>query len=328
MTDWRDKKLAGSKKIAVCIYGQHRLGDHLLPFLRDAYDFSDHGYDTEFFCSIKEYLEFNEWTRPDTTVNEDYRMSNDEIEEQLNKYFHIKDINFISKDTDELLTHSHTAMTLGMADAILLKNKYESEYNLVYDLVFYQRTDSMFNDINIPRHVIKWFDQATLCDVATLQCSNNPKFWIADHLDHRKFMSDNTKPPYTGIQDLFMVSNSLAADAFAYEIMNALSYTPKHLKYTEQIQYPVVDRKNPHFTIIDTLHNIRCGLIKLSSVLNWNRELEYYHYNFTVVRDNFDLDKDPYDLSTFQAHHNQHAAFWLANGDTEWFLQCVESDNQ
>ena len=79
MTDWRDQKIPSSKKIAVCIYGQHRISDYLMPFLRDAYDFSDLGYETEFFCSVKEYLEFNTGNRPADAPVVDLHMSNDEI---------------------------------------------------------------------------------------------------------------------------------------------------------------------------------------------------------------------------------------------------------
>jgi len=140
------------KNIAICMYGQYRTGDACLEYIKKFYQAKNVNID--FFCSLKPYETtytrhaYNK-KRGNPNILIPSHLNDDAIAYQTaqiqNTYKPKKFEVFESKYENMLMDINnsivHSKVLSGWAETVMLKQQYEAENNISYDLVIMQRYD-------------------------------------------------------------------------------------------------------------------------------------------------------------------------------------------
>jgi hypothetical protein len=154
---WRDEQLQDSrikiKNVAVCMYGQYRTGDACIESIKQFYKMD--GINVDFFCSLKEYE--TTYTRHKYNKEKfDYEYAKDQqhlpedavkyqtkqiLEHYKPKKFKLYTTEYENELRDIKKSILQSKVLAGWTEVIMLKQKYEAEADITYDLVVMQRYD-------------------------------------------------------------------------------------------------------------------------------------------------------------------------------------------
>jgi len=149
----QNESIIDIKNVAICMYGQYRTGDACLEYIKKFYQATNVNID--FFCSVKEYetsytrLEYNKKTLGITDHFDARPLDNTTIEYQSNQiqtHYQPKKFEVYKTKNESVLLdmkHSilHSKVLMAWTESIMLKQQYEAENNITYDLVIMQRYD-------------------------------------------------------------------------------------------------------------------------------------------------------------------------------------------
>ncbi len=302
------------KRVAVCLYGQVRIGTYLLPWIKHVYDLSSQGVEVDFFVSIKDINSYI--NDPTYKVGSSQHINTADIINKIKDTLNIDHVNVITNEQDKIASHSYAPHCTAIFDVILQKQKQEMINHFNYDFVFMQRFDSMFLPINYPLQVIKWLRHLDIHSYKKSTDSFNFNFILAENCIYENvFLS---KICYV-IQDLMMSGTSFAWDIVATKLAFNFSTTTKELKYTEEYSKAIPRQMDPHMTLTDAIHKAGVDIHPL--IRPYTFESPWYigkdnseHITYTVIRDSFDLTLDPFDVATFIKFQKEWSNYVINKG--------------
>jgi hypothetical protein len=285
-----------NKRMAVCLYGQYRIGDYLLSWIKHVYDLSKFDIHVDFFVSIKEFNSYNPYTRHDIkSVDDLYEFNSEEARLGIyNILPNVRKFNIIPRDIDYNAMHSNTPVSSGIFDSLMLKQEYELENDIEYDFVFMQRFDCQFMPFDLPNLIVEFLNGLTLHDYMKITTSTNFNFIMANLIP-----PTTLDPPFRQIQDLFMFGTNSAWDNVAAEIPNIFSSNTPEFKYKDIYHRPIVYRRNAHTTLYEAMISAHVEILPIGTIYTHNNIHEYETIKYNVIRDTFDLTLDPFDSDTF-----------------------------
>ena len=134
--------------VAICMYGQWREGDVCAPYIKEFFRSDDSNVHVDYFCSVKDY---------DLHGNFDYEFVQHDTATLLDKihnYYNPKHA-VITNDALDCNYNYHGKKYVSMTDAIMLKRKYELQYDFTYDIVILTRYDTLIRPLEYFRNLIK-----------------------------------------------------------------------------------------------------------------------------------------------------------------------------
>ena len=249
------------RNIAVCMYGQYRTGDACLKYIKDFYSLgSDSNVNVDFFCSLKPYE--TTYTRHihNEATNKDY-MQQDQLSEsavdhqrkQIYKYYNPKKFKVFEKEYEDQLKHidatiMHSKVLSAWTEAVMLKQEYEAENNMSYDLVIMQRYDVILWptwSFRAILHKMNGISVAERMSLATAE-KNILMFQPIDFL-----RPANLCLFYPNGQDLWVWGFGNALDVFVYD---ALEHIPS--KHTSNFDKKKYNTGYPHIDTHEMLGSI------------------------------------------------------------------------
>jgi len=238
------------KNIAICMYGQYRTGDACLEYIKRFYECDNVNID--FFCSLKPY-ETTYTRQVYNDKNNRELLDQDQLtdkqvsyqHEQINKYFNPKKFKVYSKEYEDELKDIqrsiiHSKVLAGWTDSVMLKQQYEVENDITYDLVIMQRYDVIVWP-NVAFKMLLDKVQGMNTDERGTIVSADKNFIFCQPIEiTRKY--DGTFM-YPNAQDLWVWGFGTAMDTLVYD---ALEYIPSKYKsnYSDRKfhnGYPFVD---------------------------------------------------------------------------------------
>jgi hypothetical protein len=208
------------QRIAICLYGQYRSGDYVLPYFKTLSEQTDCVVD--FFCSTKEQ-NYYKFSRSATVHNKD--MDNIQyVDEEIIKKkiiasgINAKTINVLSNSADEKFREAdveRNGLFYTMADSINLKTLYEAEHGFVYDIVLLTRYDALIGPIDMLEYLKTWYNTATTNTFEkdfSYSLMNN--WLIANPLT----INQDLENPTTGLQDILTIGSSVSMDMISTEL--------------------------------------------------------------------------------------------------------------
>lgn len=255
MKPWSNTKQNHSeieiKNIAICMYGQYRTGDACLEYIKRFYNVPG-SINVDYFCSLKPYEttytrhKHNEETKKDIMAQDLLDTATITYQaNQIKKHYKPKEFKLYKvKDEDKLKdikgSIMHSKVLAGWVDSIMLKQKYEAENDITYDMVIMQRYDAIiwpsvaFNNIFHRLQGLQTSHRATL---ATGD-KNLLFFQLIEFI--RKY---NGTFGYPNGQDLWAIGIGNALDVWAYDALEHIpsvhqsNYTPRKFRSG----YPHID---------------------------------------------------------------------------------------
>ena len=217
-------------KIALCLYGQWRASESNLPNLAEWFrktKLKQHHPDV--FASIKNFNSF------DNTLQEPW--TKEQIKAKLNKYFEVHGLRIRDEEFDEKTMNGvdHCGIVYNtMVDSIQLKQLYELENNMVYDLVILTRGDVNPKGGMYSSYLKNWlvdigmpiYPDGDLKEDTSKLKKILDEFGYSLWLDKVKLNQQDEEPWYqfhTCWSDLWIMGSSLALDAFAGTAMQLMS---------------------------------------------------------------------------------------------------------
>tara|TARA_B110000259_G_C14033163_1_gene407725 strand:- start:3034 stop:4041 length:1008 start_codon:yes stop_codon:yes gene_type:complete len=218
------------KNIAICMYGQYRTGDACLEYIKKFYNSDD--INVDYFCSLKTYE--TTYTRHIHNEKINKKLWEKEIvdkdileyqKSQIFKYLTPVAFKIYSLDYEQQLADAegsliHSKVLAGWTDAVMLKQQYEADNDITYDLVIMQRYD-----------VITWPSYAfssILSNIQGLETSYRGTLSTGDKNVLFVNPIDFIRPTsgvfmYPNGQDLWTIGVGTALDTFVYD---ALEHIP------------------------------------------------------------------------------------------------------
>tara|TARA_R110000782_G_scaffold88266_1_gene170448 strand:- start:2517 stop:3542 length:1026 start_codon:yes stop_codon:yes gene_type:complete len=304
-------------KIAVCFYGQYRTGTYCLPIIEKFLSQID--ADVDVFCSLKNYTTYA--TRHSYTKNNgiDGHPSNwNDIElvdinyqtDQIEKYLKPKIFKLCTADDEEIIYRcpvDPTAMS-GWADSIMLKQQYEADNDIQYDLVFMMRYDVLIFPLDFGKLLIEALHNTNLATpIPGIMQTTETNFILANTIDTKItwFNTNSIASYHEVLQDLFVIGSGNSMDIIAYQTMSQLPGETQHrgdyhsidnVNFGHNIhhQLPVIARKN-------NIKFYELPVINQGNAYLENRDLVFNNLRFsdrtTVVYFPVrDVDLPPYDI--------------------------------
>jgi|TARA_R110002074_G_scaffold232748_4_gene404381 hypothetical protein len=256
------------KNIAICLYGQYRTGDACLEYIRNFYE--SEGYNVDFFCSLKPYT--TAYTRPIYNKNKNREIfqkdisSTNELKHQLSqikKYLSPKLINVYSKEyEDELMDIDRylieSKVLAGWVDVIMLKQQYEVENDITYDLVVMQRYDTVIYPKSAFRAIVNSLDGISVTENQNYRIANK-NFLLMDPIN---CIRDESNSFYPNGQDMWVLGVGTALDSMAYEFLNYIpsKFHSMHTKTEFYNGFPFTDTHEAIATAADKINIPRFAL--------------------------------------------------------------------
>lgn len=301
LNNWHSK--IEIKNIAICMYGQYRTGDACLEYIKNFY--ATTGVNIDYFCSLKPYEttytrhKHNEETQKDPMAQS--ILNNKAVwhqMEQIKKWFNPKEFKIYSIEHENQLKNiegsiMHSKVLAGWVDSIMLKQKYEAEHNMTYDLVIMQRYDTIiwpsvsFSNIYHRLQGLETSHRATLASADKNILFFQPVEFI------RKY---NGTFGYPNGQDLWAIGVGTALDNWVYD---ALEHIPS--KHTSNFSprefrsgYPHIDTHEMLGSITEKMnipHSMFPQLAKNGSAAlpleGTNPKIKYQQIAPIVIRDTY-----------------------------------------
>lgn len=218
-------------RVAVCLYGQYRTGDFVLPELAKTFSSSNPSVQVDWFASVKCSKSYShsatEHKKYNGNIVDRLDLSVEELQNKLDTApVKFAKTNIIEMDYDERVGGIKWGKLFhAVADVIHLKQMHEIENNYVYDIVILTRFDVVPHTDNALERMINWYNG--ISDNEFRVCFNGAKFnnWIATDL-----MGDGlASGGMSGVQDYFTWGGSQAYDIL-YTTMLDLLRTMKRVR--------------------------------------------------------------------------------------------------
>ena len=232
------------------MYGQYRTGDACLEYIQKFY--KNKGYNVDFFCSLKPYT--TAYTRPIYNKNKNREIFQkditlpEELEHQLvqiGKYLSPKLINVYSKEyEDELMDIDRyvieSKVLSGWVDVIMLKQQYEVENDITYDLVVMQRYDTVIYPKSAFRAIVNSLNGVSVTQHNSYRTANK-NFLLMDQINYIREQPNSTF--YPNGQDMWVLGVGTALDSMAYEFLNYIpsKFHSMHTKTEFYDGFPFMD---------------------------------------------------------------------------------------
>lgn len=240
------------KNIAVCMYGQYRTGDACIEYLKKFYDIE--GVNVDFFCSLKEYEttytreSYNMKTYGEEYSREQSPLSSDAVAyqtQQIHKHYNPKKFKIYSTEYEEGLkgieqSIMQSKVLAGWADVIMLKQKYEADNNMSYDLVIMQRYDVVVWPTHAFRTIISSLTDNAVDERITFSTSDKNLILMQPIEIVRRYT--NTLM-YPNGQDLYVMGVGNALDVLVYDALEHIpsKHSNNHSIHKLNTGYPQVD---------------------------------------------------------------------------------------
>lgn len=223
------------KNVAVCMYGQYRTGDACIEYIKQFYAME--GVNVDFFCSLKEYEttytreDYNKEKYNDAYARDQQHLTKDAVAyqtKQIHEHYKPKKFKVYTTEYENRLKDIkksilQSKVLAGWTEAVMLKQKYEAEADITYDLVVMQRYDVLVWPKHAFRTVVK--------SLITNPVNGRHTFNTADK-NLIYYQPIEIIRPYNGTfmfpngQDLWVVGVGTALDVWVYD---ALEHIPsKH----------------------------------------------------------------------------------------------------
>lgn len=251
------------KNIAICVYGQYRTGDACLEYIQKFY--KSKGYNVDFFCSLKPYTttytrhvynkqEGKDIWHQDITPTEELKHQLD----QIKKYLSPKLINMYSKEyEDELMdidkTIVQSKVLAGWVDVIMLKQQYEVDNDITYDLVVMQRYDTIIYPSAAFRTILKSLNDVPVSRRDSYQTADK-NFLLMNPI---KFIREATSLVfYPNGQDMWVLGVGTALDSLAYEFLKYIPSKSNNMQSTTKFYdgFPFIDTHEAIATAADKIN--------------------------------------------------------------------------
>ena len=287
------------KKIAICLYGQYRTGDYILPYFKKISDAVD--CDVEFFCSTKSlniyYLSQSAHNKGLDKIN--YIDTKNLEKKILASGIDVKNINIINNNIDTECANygtERTGLLYSMADSIFLKTLYEHKNNFTYDLVLLTRYDTLITPINILDHLRKWYDTVSYREISDHCCYATHNNWIITEQLY--------KHEVEGYQDIVLVGSSVSMDMLSTE----LCYIITNNINIDNYRPPLSENYCGHAGLMQAIHNAGIGASSNYGYINKKKDIKgkrmsdayslkkdnskHFHKGicYTLLRETWDLE--------------------------------------
>lgn len=240
------------KNVAVCMYGQYRTGDACIESIKKFYEME--GINVDFFCSLKEYE--TTYTRHDYNTEkvgsrhnlEQTHLTQDAVEYQTKqilehykpKKFKVYTTEYEDKLKDIKKSILQSKVLAGWSDVIMMKQKYEAETNITYDLVVMQRYDVLIWPNHAFRTMVRSLTDNPVNGRTTFMTADKNLILYQPIEIIRKY---NGTLMYPNGQDLWVMGVGNALDIWVYD---AMEYIPSKHSSNYSIQkfnngYPLID---------------------------------------------------------------------------------------
>lgn len=319
----------GCKKIAVCLYGQYRVGDYMMPYLKEFFKTSHHDVTIDFFCTSK--ISRSYFNSPHEQNNNTDQLST--VFEMSALKTHIentvlkpKAVSIIDNDEDVKASGYQTWGRLfnSVAEVLKLKSIYELENDIEYDLVFLCRYDVLVHPMYLLDHIINWYNRCTEADYLVTFAGNMLTNFLVSNI---LYGNRNIQATFSGIQDLFVWGSNTAFNQVMNDSYRLIRNKINKSNEVITIHDPLSDTSDGHNGLAAMIRRNRigfpvnqplltkCGGLSFTLETPFNKEKISNEGDFvfiTVVREFFDLTLDPCLRSTCQAH----ADAWIQDANT------------
>tara|TARA_R100000541_G_scaffold2114_5_gene7563 strand:- start:1459 stop:2505 length:1047 start_codon:yes stop_codon:yes gene_type:complete len=240
------------KNVAVCMYGQYRTGDVCIESIKQFYAME--GINVDFFCSLKEYEttytrevynkeKYNyEYARDQQHLTEDAVVyQTKQIHEHYKpKKFKVYTTDYENKLKDIRKSILQSKVLAGWVEAVMLKQQYEVEADITYDLVVMQRYDVLVWPKHAFRTIVKSLTDMPINNRHTFNTANKNLILYQPIEIIRRY---NGTLMYPNGQDLWVMGVGNALDVWVYD---ALEYIPSRHSSNFSIHkfsngYPQID---------------------------------------------------------------------------------------
>lgn len=240
------------KNIAICMYGQYRTGDACLEYIKEFYNIE--GVNVDYFCSLKPYE--TTYTRhkhnkilKKELLDQDV-LSEDAVKHQTSqilKHFNPKEFKIYTCEYEQQLLDikdsiMHSKVLAGWTDAVMLKQKYEAEHDITYDMVIMQRYDVIVWPSVAFKNILNKLQGLEVSSRGTVATADKNLIFMQPIEFVRKH---NGTLMYPNGQDLWVIGISTALDTLVYD---ALEHIPSKHKsnYTIKEFYTGYPHINTH----------------------------------------------------------------------------------
>ena len=207
------------RKIAVCLYGQYRTGDYVLPYMQKTAQQVNYS-DVDFFCSGKQS---NSYAYSQSAVESGIHLkkvmpAKKVVQSIINSKLDAKKINIVSDSIDKeferqgALRHS---ILYSMADSLRLKTQYEIENDFVYDIVVLTRYDTFIYPTKYLEYLRRWYNTVTLNHYEKAFGYNVQNSWL---ITQPLWTKEHGAGTLAGLQDILLIGSSVAMDQLATEL--------------------------------------------------------------------------------------------------------------
>jgi hypothetical protein len=259
--------------LAICMYGQYRSGDVIVPHIKSIIDQIEVDK-VDIFCSVKNSLSFH---ASDRLLSKGIQLIQEEEKQRIFNFLTDQlspaSINFLEesetiineKSNGVEFNHHGVLSPAGVIDALLLKQKHEAANDMYYDAVILLRYDVMFRPLDYIPKLIKKISETNDLKV----WPNDPDSMIAPGQNHA--LAGNNHARYTlfnnMINDLFIMFTGSAADRMCYEMIDYMHTLTSIYNNTDEPKYEsYTNYMNFHILFGRLGSKISCHMIKTPGI--------------------------------------------------------------
>ena len=206
-------------KIAVCLYGQYRTGDYVLPYMKKTAQQVNYA-DVDFFCSSKQSSSYAfSMSAKESGIDVKKVMPAKKIVKSIiDSKLDAKKINIVSDDIDkefEKQGADRHVILYSMADSLRLKTQYEIENDFTYDIVVLTRYDTFIYPMNYLEYLRRWYNTVTLNHFERAFGYNVQNNWL---ITQPLWTKEHGAGTLAGLQDILLIGSSVAMDQLTTEL--------------------------------------------------------------------------------------------------------------
>lgn len=205
------------KNVAVLVYGQYRVADTLIQYIKDFYS-TEYNVNVDFFVSVKSgnsYQNNKQYREKHGDGKHIEELDVDNVTRKIRAFLNPIDMNVIyTEDDDNIVKGCNNArLFTGFIDAIRMKQLHETRHDFHYDMVFCQRLDVYVWPDYLLDATINWYNTVTVHEFVTAFTSTKKAFMFISYLNTTVFNYSF----YSMAQDLLIWGSSLAFDLMMFE---------------------------------------------------------------------------------------------------------------
>lgn len=199
-----------------------------------------------------------------------------------------------------------------------MKQLYENDNNIIYDIVLPLRFDLYVKPLYLIDCIVWWHNNVTHCEYSEIFLSHNPMYMAMERVPGIINGFNVFKP---GVQDLLFWGNSLAMDIVMSNLLRVPSFVHPYTENPDTqpgFQQPWVSNANPHFMLYDAVVSSNINISNVMPVISTPTAPERgmyipsfrhqprrsvmptQHIEYTPVRESVDQNLCPFHEDTFE----------------------------